>query len=283
MRRNTGVKQSWSMTEEAFNCLIDRNRTEAFRKAIMSAVSKGDVVVDAGTGTGILAMFAAAAGAGKVYAVEVVRRNTEPLAAIFRMNGFGDTIHIIKGDARTVTLPQRANVIICEMISTGLIEELQVPVMNRLLTQAAPDVKVVLQSIECHLELVQAVDTFYGYKMPLIQYEYPREESVHAKPLSAAVAYARADFTRPIGTCTAQYSGRVPIVEQGTVNGIRISNLTRFHDGSILRGTAAYCYPLVLPVAPIEAVRGALLEVNLGYEMCQGVEPLHWSVSRSET
>ena len=40
-------------------CLYDEERVEYFREAIFRTVQPGDVVVDAGSGTGLLGMFAA--------------------------------------------------------------------------------------------------------------------------------------------------------------------------------------------------------------------------------
>ena len=86
--------------------ICDRVRTEAFRRAIDATVRPGDVVLDVGAGSGILSMFAAQAGASRVYAVE---RTTVAVMAqeLIAANGFADVIRVIQGDMMDIELPEQ--------------------------------------------------------------------------------------------------------------------------------------------------------------------------------
>jgi protein arginine N-methyltransferase 1 len=75
---------------EAFHktMLEDTQRMKAFEDAIKEVVIPGSVVVDLGTGTGILAKWALEAGAARVYGIEV---NSSILdIALSNLSGFGD-------------------------------------------------------------------------------------------------------------------------------------------------------------------------------------------------
>ena len=67
-------------TEVAFTpyeismCLFDVQRTRLWKQAIEDVVRPGDVVADAGSGTGILGVFAALGGAARVHAIELLPR-----------------------------------------------------------------------------------------------------------------------------------------------------------------------------------------------------------------
>lgn len=52
-------------------CLLDTRRTNAFIRAIKKTVQVGDIALDVGTGSGILAMTSARAGAKHVYAIDI--------------------------------------------------------------------------------------------------------------------------------------------------------------------------------------------------------------------
>ena len=95
--------------------LNDRARTSSFLKGIREVVRAGDIVVDIGTGTGILAIAAARAGAQHVYAIEASGIG-KSAKAIFEANGLADRITIIEGWSTQVSLPEPADVLISEII-----------------------------------------------------------------------------------------------------------------------------------------------------------------------
>ena len=107
----------------------DRVRTEAFRRAIDSVVRPGDIVLDVGAGSGILSVFAARAGAARVYAVEAT--SIAVLAQdLVTANGVAETVHVIQGDVLDIDLPERVDVVVSEWLGGfGIDEGMLVPVI----------------------------------------------------------------------------------------------------------------------------------------------------------
>jgi PRMT5 arginine-N-methyltransferase/ribosomal protein L11 methyltransferase PrmA len=95
--------------------LNDRHRLSAYARALRELVHAGDVVVDLGSGTGILGMLAVRAGASRVYAIE-----QDAIAGlgrqIARANGFDGVITTIRGKSRSVMLPERAALAVCDQM-----------------------------------------------------------------------------------------------------------------------------------------------------------------------
>src|SRR6266496_1606442 len=109
--------------------ICDRVRTEAFQRAIDSVVRPGDIVLDVGAGSGILSVFAARAGAARVYAVE--RTSAAVLAQeLAAANGVAEIVRVIHGDVTDVELPERVDVIVSEWLGGfGIDEGMLVPVI----------------------------------------------------------------------------------------------------------------------------------------------------------
>lgn len=117
--RNPGLFSSLNVQR---NMLEDIERRDKFKEAIFKIVRPGDVVIDLGTGTGVLAIWAAEAGARKVYAIE--ETDVADLATdIIRDNGFGDRIEVLKMNSAEISLPERADVLLAELVGHFLFEE----------------------------------------------------------------------------------------------------------------------------------------------------------------
>jgi 16S rRNA G966 N2-methylase RsmD len=102
--------------------LDDSRRTDAFVDAIRKSVRPDDVVLDIGTGSGILAITAALAGAKRVYAVEA--SDIAPIAErAIAANGVADRVTLIRDWSTRVELPERATLLVSEVIGADPLEE----------------------------------------------------------------------------------------------------------------------------------------------------------------
>ncbi|MCB9763009.1 MAG: 50S ribosomal protein L11 methyltransferase [Alphaproteobacteria bacterium] len=93
--------------------LADEGRIRAYREAIQAVVRPGDVVIDAGSGSGVLATLAALAGAGRVYAIERSDM-ADVIPQVAADSGVGDRVEVVRGDFSEVQLPEKARVLITE-------------------------------------------------------------------------------------------------------------------------------------------------------------------------
>lgn len=132
--------------------LADRARTLAFRDAIRRAVKPGDVVADLGTGTGILALFAAEAGASRVFAVEARPESVALARQIVADNGFADVIEVVQADATTFHPGCPVDVVVSELIGNfGPDEALEAILGGACAAYLKPGGIAIPGSLTCHL------------------------------------------------------------------------------------------------------------------------------------
>lgn len=165
---------AWESSDEAYMCLRDGERTLALRSAIRNAVSAGSRVLDVGAGTGILSLFAAEAGAAVVYAIEGDPVLATCLRDTVEANGYSQTIRVTQGDVREVEVPDAIDVVICELLDTGLISESLVPVLNDLRDRSclASSVEVIPSAYETYLQAVRIIDEPFGFRICAPRHEW---------------------------------------------------------------------------------------------------------------
>lgn len=202
------------------------------------------------------------------------------LPRVFAAAGYNDRVTIVQQDARKLELPCKVDVIACEMIATGLIEELQVPVMNRAHCFAKDNVRVILEQYECWADLVYNHDQRHGFSFPIVRYEYKDSSETLSIPFTQRVTYAKVDFSRPVNNTEVDSQMVLKIMQAGLINGVRIGGLTKFHGGTTLNDTFAYSYPIILPIEETRVAPDDCFELSLKYEFSKGFTALKFILKK---
>ncbi len=101
--------------------LSDSVRVEAYHQGIHRNIQPGDVVLDLGTGTGLLAFMAAKAGASKVYAVE--HSDFIDVAREIAQHNNITNIEFVQANSREFTPPEKVDVVLHEQMGDELFNE----------------------------------------------------------------------------------------------------------------------------------------------------------------
>lgn len=127
---STGIR---SVPRWHFSMLNDLERNDAFAVALERILPTGAHVLDIGSGTGLLAMMAAKAGAASVTTCESNPMLAEVARQIISQHGLSDVITVVPKRSNDlvvgVDLPRRADLIVSEIVDCGLIGEGVLPTM----------------------------------------------------------------------------------------------------------------------------------------------------------
>jgi type III protein arginine methyltransferase len=223
-----------------FAMLNDAPRNEAYAEAIAATVRPGDLVLEIGAGSGLLAMMAARAGATQVISCE----QAPPLAAAAReivaANGYADRVAVIAARSTRlrvgVELPRRADMLIMEVFDTALLGEGVLPALDdaraRLLLPDARIVpqraRLIAQVMECaELRAVNPIGQIAGFDLSVFDrfraiggqsVELAREPH---RPLADPVTLATFDFSRPQPRSGATQAGAT-IAAAGTAQAVAL-------------------------------------------------------------
>ena len=213
---------------DAVHCLYDKSRTEFFKKEIKKYVSKGEVVIEAGIGTGILSFYAASAGA-RVYGCELNSKAlvlAEKIKSHLESKGLipKNSIQFFLHDATTFIPPEKADVLISENIYTGMFFEYQVQIMKHLSKYLNKNARIIPQEMSSHFKLchINSNDKQKTNKELII----PSKESgikVTSMSLSKSYLYDDIKFNH-ISKTKVNFKHKIPITHNGKINSICISS-----------------------------------------------------------
>ena len=113
--------------------LNDADRNNAYNRAISRAAANARHVLEIGTGSGLLAMMAARAGAQEVTTCEISTPLAEVAAKIIQKNGYADHVRVINKKSTQLQLggdlSKPADVLIAEVFDVGLLGENFLPAL----------------------------------------------------------------------------------------------------------------------------------------------------------
>jgi type II protein arginine methyltransferase len=110
-----------------FEMLNDEHRNAAFEQALSRAITPETIVLDIGSGTGLLAMMAARAGAKETITCEMVPQLAELARDTVARNGLSDRIVTLDKKSTSLSIGiqmmHKANLLVTETVDCGLLGE----------------------------------------------------------------------------------------------------------------------------------------------------------------
>lgn len=228
----------WSSTDFPYTCLRDRRRTTTLAGVIATTVRPGDVVLDAGAGTGILALYAARAGARRVLAVELDPVLCRYLRQTVQRNGYGDVIDVVEADVHTVAVPA-VDVALMELVETALVDEALVSAYNALLGTGTigPGTRCLPSGYTTFAQPVLTDDRYDGFEVVALRHDWSHYErdpemwgSWTCEPVGSPVAVWHGDLRG--APLAPEVSATLPVPPGAAVNAVRLTGELELPDGS---------------------------------------------------
>jgi len=149
--KKPGVRVGDLPIKEHILMVNDMARSRAYYDAMKLKIRPGDVVLEIGTGAGLLSCVAVRLGARHVYTVEqspVLHRVAEK---VFAANGVEDKVTLIKGHSRDVrslgVVQEPVDVFVTETIGTQGLDEGIAPIFDHVKDMLSPTARVIPESV----------------------------------------------------------------------------------------------------------------------------------------
>ena len=292
-----------------FKLLRDYERLSAFKEAIEDYAIRNDansngsnskVAFDLGCGSGVLSYFASEY-MDRIIAIEL--NNSTYQLAKENLKEF-DNIQVFNDDILSFDfskLNEKADLIICEMLDTALIDEEEVPVLNRARKFLKDDGEIIPKGMINSAEPIFMNNHF-------IQYEDDEYSPIYVS-LGVSVVYSEFDFLDDIdcdfsAEMELKIFNRDDLDEIGfeenlieekyekfnlkenfnieedklKINGIKLTSFTKLNENIICGPTPMLNPEMLIPIEETEVRCGDSVRIRLEYLMGGGVETIKTEV-----
>ena len=239
--------------------LRDEQRLAGFYNAICEYSSQNKLAYDLGCGSGVLSYFLSP------YFEEIISLEIDSKAskcAKENLSGFSN-IQVINSDVLEYDFTKKADLIVCEMMDTALIDEEEVPVLNFAKKFLNEDGEIIPKGIINTAELVNLEREYIHWD----------EEGVKYESYSKANVYSQFDFLDEINPDFEEILS-FEVEKDGVVNGIKITTFTKLNDDIICGPTPMLNPPLLIPLDAKSVKSNDLISVKLKYIMGNGIESI---------
>ena len=248
--------------------LAQKSRLEKFRKAIQVVVKEGDYVVDLGTGSGVLAIMAAKAKAGKVTAIEINPEAIDYARRAARLNGVEDVVEFVQCNFNDFLPDVKADVVICEMLSSMMLVEQQIPASVHAIESILKPGGILLpQEVTIFLVPVESPETRGRFQFQEIQ--FPQVVQTAAKETTRDLADMKVLESLKLMSLkqntTIDKTLQFTIVDKGTIHGLVGAFEARLHEETTLRMEDGWKQLFIPMERPIEVSSGDVFTVRVAY------------------
>jgi len=280
--------------ENHHHMLRDSIRMACYQRAINNLVNEDSIVLDLGSGSGILSFFAARAGAKKVYGIEKRPDMVMVSRELAKENGFDEVVTIIENTSQAVKaedFEEKPNLFVSEILGNAILEEnvleFTIDARDRLLEEGATLIPCALDIMivpidsghESSLPMeVAELEDVYGFKlgifktvlsqkpsMKLINFE-PDKYNIMGEPVCAK-HLDMATIDRPMFESEFEYEAN----KDGYVNGFCAYFKAHMDKETVLTNSPwappthwtqmVYNFPTRRPVK-----KGEILKVKMVYD-----------------
>ena len=244
--------------------VLDQARTDLIQNSLQETLQAEHIFCELGCGTGIFSIEAAR-HCSRVYAVEA----DEEIAEIARENidrsGLGDRIELVVSDAQNWNIPEKADVILAEMMSIWAVEEPQVTVANYARRELLVDKGQFLPSKVVNIaelgyfpferrgiHIPAVIPLFTGMPRPHVMTESRLCRSLDFQALVDPDLSTQTDFEA---------------ILSGEINCVVLRSLVQMTETAVFSGSDSLMPPTVVPLArPLTVTAGT--ELRLSAKIC---------------